>query len=186
MSAAPLTTATAALEGRPTVAPAHRSAAPADESPRESQLNRDVETEPPPPSEEVRAELQGDLDRVSAVGTEVCRLLGITSTWGAAHWEPGATRDTLQPTYRVTVRGDVPDESVTAVLVRRLARHGWSGAVTSHEPIMRLDAHRDVFALCLTAEGSIVRLTVRTQPVRLGRTLATWILAGVYEDDEIA
>lgn len=132
------------------------------------------------------AELQGELDRVHRTGDELCHLLGMTSAWGAARWEAGPTTDALVPTYRVAVKGHVPDEATTDILVQRLTRHGWSGAVLSHEPILRLDAHRSTFVMRLTAEASTVRLVVVSPPVQLGRTLAAWVLAGVYEDDEIA
>jgi hypothetical protein len=155
-------------------------------TPRRSRLVHAHDTEPPPASEEVRAELQGELDKVHRTGEELCHLIGMTSTWGAARWEAGPTNDTLVPTYRVAVRGHVPDEATTELLVQRLARQHWSGAVLSHEPILRLDAHRETFAMRFTAEGSTVRLAVMSPPVQLGRTLSTWVLAGVYEDDEIA
>lgn len=155
-------------------------------APRRSRLSHAHDAEPPPPSEEVRAELQGELDRVRGVGDEVCHLLGMTSTWGAARWEAGPANDTLVPTYRVAVKGHVPDDATTELLVQRLTRRGWSGAVLSHEPVLRLDAHRATFVMRLTAEGSTVRLAVMSPPVQLGRTLSSWVLAGVYEDDEIA
>ncbi|PWD51549.1 hypothetical protein C8046_13745 [Serinibacter arcticus] len=145
-----------------------------------------LETPPPPSSEEVREELQGELDRVDSTGKDLCHLMGMTSTWGNARWEAGPTPDVLVPTFRVVVQGGVPTEEVIALIVRRLTKHGWSGGVASHEPILRLDAQRAAFAMRLTADNGQVRLKVDAAPVRLGRTLATWVLAGVYEEDEIA
>ena len=145
-----------------------------------------IEAAPPPSSAQVRLELQGELDRIGQAGRDLCHLMGITDTWGTARWEAGPTPDTLTPTYRVVVQGKLPDPEVTNLIVTRLTRHGWSGAVPSLDPVLRLDATRATTTMRLTVEGGCVRLKVRAQPIRLGRHLATWILAGVYEEDEIA
>lgn len=140
--------------------------------------------EPPEAYDEVRDELATHLERTAQAGTDLCRLLGMTSTWSTTKWEPAASPDTLLPTFRITVRGHVPDEETTDVIVRRLTQHAWNGAVLSREPIFRIDAHRGPASMTLTAEDNIVRLAVSDTPVRLTRTLATWILVGAFEDDE--
>lgn len=145
-----------------------------------------TEAEPPPSSDQVRLELQGELDRIGQAGRDLCHLMGITDTWGTARWEAGPTPDTLTPTYRVVVQGELPGPEVTNLIVARLTRHGWSGVVPSLDPVLRLDATRASTTMRLTIEGGSVRLKVGAAPVRLGRHLATWILAGVYEEDEIA
>ncbi|TGO05413.1 hypothetical protein [Serinibacter arcticus] len=122
---------------------------------------------PPPASAEVSAARQGELDTVHHAGDALCHLIGMTSTWGATRWEAGSTGETPVPTYRIAVTGHVPDEATIDLLVQRLTRQGWCGAVLSHEPILRLDAHRTVFAMRLTAEASTIRLTVTSLPVAL-------------------
>lgn len=139
---------------------------------------------PPIAYEDVRDALATHLQRTAQAGADLCRLLGMTSTWNTTRWEPGSSSDALLPTFRITVKGHVPDHDTTEIIVGRLAQHGWNGAVHSREPVFRIDAHRETASMTLTAADNMVRLVLHETPVRLDRTLASWILAGAFEDDE--
>ena len=145
-----------------------------------------VGAEPPlSPSEQalMRSEVEAERERLAATGLDLCRVLGITSTWGATRWTAGRTRDLLVPTFGVTVHGEVPTRATTLQLIRRLTKLGWRGTVPSFEPL-RLDAKRAGTSMRLSARAGRVTLTVTGLPIRLDRTLAKLILAGVYEDEE--
>lgn len=141
---------------------------------------------PPPGSEDVRTILEGELARIATAGKEVCQLLGMTSTWGSATWEPDTDPENLIPTFTVAVSGDTPTREVIDLVTTRLERAGWNGALLSHEPDLRLDGHHGAHRLTLTASHGVVRLRVSAAPVRLGRTFATWVRAGVYNDDDVS
>lgn len=131
-----------------------------------------------------------DLQRVLAdlrdQGRSLCSLLGMTSEWGHARWAAGATPAHLVGTFRVVVHGDIPDHDTMALLARRLARHGWAGTIVSESPVARLDCTRSGLEMRLTARGGIVTLALQGRPIRAGRSLAMSVLAGVFDEDEIA
>lgn len=141
---------------------------------------------PPLAYEDVREELASYLERTAQGGQDLCQLLGMTSTWNTTRWVRGSSPEVLLPSFRITVSGNVPDDETTEIIVRRLREHLWNGALLSREPIFRIDAHRETASMSLTAANNTVRLVLHETPVRLNRTLATWILAGAFEDEDEA